>query len=230
MKVGAVLGAILAAAVVAGVASAGGVTLTSGPTLSDCGGQAVEPALFTLACGDGNYALAGMTWQHWGSATTTGSGVGRANDCTPNCAAGKFQTFPVEATASTIRTCRSGRKQYTKLVLRYPGSRPKGIGVTDTWTYPCDAAGPGSVITATVKPKDHLLVTGVGWQRGAGCSPTVSLAFADKAKPFASPKVGTTYGFQMTLLDIRAGSVIVARQECTTPVGTRLYESAIVAK
>ncbi len=232
MRVAIVCGAVAlaVAAGVAGSASGAGITLTTGPTISDCGGQAVAPSSLTLACADANYGLAAMKWASWGSAKATGSGSARANDCTPNCAAGTFHSYPVRATASAVATCRSGRKQYTRLVLTYPGSRPKGIGVTDTWTFPCDA-GPGPTITAKAAAKSRLTLTGTGWQKRAGCKRTVEIGFADKTTPFASAKVGANYGFTLTLVDIRAGSVIVARQTCTTAaLGARLYESAIVVK
>lgn len=219
------------AAVVTAFASAAGITLTSGPTIPDCGAQALAPSSLTLTCADANYGLTGTKWQHWGAATASGSGKATANDCTPNCAAGTFHSYAVQVTASAIRTCRSGRKQYTRLVLFYPGTRPKGIGATDTWPFPCDAPGPGSTITAKAIVKNQLMLTGTGWQKGSGCSRTVTIGFHDKATPFASPRVGAGDGFKLTLVDVRAGSVIVARQTCTKPdLGTRLYESAIVVK
>jgi hypothetical protein len=233
MRFGVVCCLAIAAAcvIVAGSASAAGITLTSGPTIPDCGGQAVAPGSITLTCADANYGLAGMKWQSWGAAKTRGSGTSRANDCTPNCASGTFHNFPVVATASAARTCRSGRKQYTRLVLSYSGSRPTGIGSTDTWKFPCDAAGPGSTITAKSTAKNQVTLTGAGWLKGAGCGPKVEVGFADKATPFASPKIGANYGFKLTLVDVRAGSVIVARQTCATAaIGARLYESAIVIK
>ena len=228
MKIGVVWAAVVAAAVVAGFASAAGITLTSGPTISDCGAQAIAPASMTLTCADANYGLAAMKWQSWGAARTTGSGSASANNCTPNCAAGKFESYPVTATASAVDTCLSGRKQYTRLVLTYAGARPAGIAATSTWRFPCDATGPGSTITAKAAAKNQLTLTGTGWQKSAGCKPTVAVGFADKTKPFASAKVGANYGFKLTLVDVRAGAVIVARQTCTTrALGARLYESAI---
>jgi hypothetical protein len=231
MRIGVVCGAAVVAAVVASFASAAGITLTAGPTVSDCGGQAVAPSSLTLTCADANYGLAAMKWVDWGSAQTVGAGSVRANNCTPNCAAGTFQSYPVLATASAVATCLSGRKQYTRLVLKYPSSRPKGIGVTDTWKFPCDAAGPGPTITTKAAAKSRLTLTGSGWQKGFGCKPTVSVGFADKPTPFASAKVGANYGFKLTLVAVRAGAVVVARQTCTTAaVGARLYESALTVK
>ena len=234
MKIGVVLGAAVAAlVVVAGVASAAGITLTSGPTISDCGGQAVAPSSLTLTCADANYGLASLKWGGLGRwRTATGTGSARANDRTPNCAAGTFLSYPVLATASSVATCLSGRKQYTRLVLKYPGARPKGIGVTDVWKFPCDAAGPGPTIVVKATAKNQLTLTGTGWAEERRLqAPTVSVGFADKTTPFASPKVGANYGFKLTLVDVRAGAVIVARQTCATiAAGARLYESAITAK
>jgi hypothetical protein len=228
MRIGVVLGAAVAATVVTGFASAAGITLTSGPTISDCGGQAIAPASMTLTCADANYGLAAMKWQNWGAASAKGSGSASANDCTPNCAAGKFASFPVTATASGIATCLSGRTQYTRLVLTYSGVRPAGIAVTSTWKFPCDEAGPGPAIAAKAVAKQELTLTGTGWQKSAGCKPTVAVGFADRTKPFASAKVGANYGFKLELVDVRTGAVIVARQTCTTrALGARLYESAI---
>lgn len=232
MSVRIVSGALAAAlaACVVGSASGAGITLTTGPTIPDCGGQAVAPSSLTLTCADANYGLTTMKWASWGAPKATGTGSARANDCTPNCAAGTFHSYPVSATASAVATCRSGRKQYTRLTLTYPGARPKGIGVTDTWTFPCDA-GPGPTIAARAAAKNQVTLTGTGWQRSAGCKRTVEIGFADKTTPFASAKVGANYGFTLTLVDIRAGSVVVARQTCTTTaLGARLYESAIVVK
>jgi hypothetical protein len=110
------------------------------PTIPNCGSAAVAPKALTLACADANYGLVRMSWQAWGAAATAGMGSASANDCTPYCAAGHFHTYPVTATASSLRTCH-GRRQYTLLVLRYPGKRPPGIARTDTWKFPCLAAG-----------------------------------------------------------------------------------------
>jgi len=112
------------------------------PTIPNCGLAVVAPKTLTLACADANYSLVRMSWQRWGAAATAGTGSASANDCTPYCAAGHFHTYPVTATASHLRTCHR-KRQYTLLVLRYPGKRPAGIGPTDTWKFPCLATGHG---------------------------------------------------------------------------------------
>ena len=140
MRTRALVGAALLGAICAGLAVAS-VDAVLRPTIPNCGRPVVAPKALTLACADANYGLVRMSWRHWGAATTTGTGSASANDCTPYCAAGHFHTYPVTATASRLRACRAGR-QYTLLVLRYPGKRPAGLGRTDTWKFPCNAPGP----------------------------------------------------------------------------------------
>jgi hypothetical protein len=88
---------------------------TTPPTIPDCYSQVVAPREMVLACGDGNLSLEDLSWTSWGAATATASGNARANDCDPYCAAGTFRTYPVSVTATGLRTCLSGRRQYTHL-------------------------------------------------------------------------------------------------------------------
>jgi hypothetical protein len=104
--------------------------------ISNCGPLVSAPKSLVLACADANYALSKLTWRAWGKATATAKGSAVANDCTPNCAAGKFHSYPVAVTASRLVAC--GRaKIYTRLTLVYPGERPAGIAARDTQTLSC---------------------------------------------------------------------------------------------
>ena len=224
--------AAIAALVAIGAAGAATITFASGPTIPDCYSQAVAPADLTLTCGDGNYALARMSWQHWGRATALGSGSATANDCKPNCAAGKFRTYGLTATAGAIRTCRSGRAQYTKLTLVYPGARPPGIKATDVWRFPCDAPAPGPLLKATARPGGKVVLTGSFWERSASCDLGVSLTYRGGPKAaFADPTVGKNLSFAYTWKapsGAVTNQVVVARQEChTAALGGRLFETSV---
>jgi hypothetical protein len=59
-----------------------------------------KPTKITLACADGNAILEHLRWSAWGSQTAQGSGVMDQNDCTPDCAAGDFKTYPVKVALS----------------------------------------------------------------------------------------------------------------------------------
>ena len=83
---------------------------------------ASAPKTWTLACADGNFWLSGLAWKDWGAARATARGTAHANDCTPNCAAGHFHTHAAVVTLSGTQMC-SGRRQYAKLAVSYPGGR-----------------------------------------------------------------------------------------------------------
>jgi hypothetical protein len=57
--------------------------------------QQTEPSNFILACADAGDVLAHLHWVSWGPTAAFATGVEQINDCTPNCAAGKFINYPV---------------------------------------------------------------------------------------------------------------------------------------
>jgi hypothetical protein len=104
--------------------------------INNCGPLAAEPASLVLACGDANYELASLRWKGWGTAHATATGVARANDCTPNCAAGHFHSYRMTATAEVLTACGAAR-YYGRLTIVYSGARPQGIGKRDVHTLGC---------------------------------------------------------------------------------------------
>lgn len=53
----------------------------------------VEPKNFVITCADANEALSGLHWTVWKTGVAEATGTYTMNDCTPNCAAGKFLHF-----------------------------------------------------------------------------------------------------------------------------------------
>lgn len=104
--------------------------------IDDCGPLVSEPSTLVLACADANYELTRLAWRGWGAATATATAVARANDCTPNCAAGHFHSYHVRVTATQLRACGRAR-YYARLVLDYPGARPAGIAKRDVHALGC---------------------------------------------------------------------------------------------
>src|ERR1700688_4641990 len=49
-----------------------------------------RPSSFILTCADAGDVLADLHWVSWGSAAGFGTAVEQINDCTPDCAGGKF--------------------------------------------------------------------------------------------------------------------------------------------
>jgi hypothetical protein len=104
--------------------------------INNCGPLVSAPPELVLACGDANYLLANLKWRGWGKPTATATGVARANTCTPNCAAGKFRSYRMTATASKLSTCGKAR-YYATLTIVYPGARPAGTAKRDVHTLGC---------------------------------------------------------------------------------------------
>lgn len=123
-----------------------GVTVTllvskshSTPTILavyDCAHLRERPKRLVFACGDGGAIGKRLSWRDWGERTAVGQGTIAVNDCTPSCAEGSFKEYPIDVTASKIRLCGDGRRQYTAISYSYPNSHPPGIS---------DASLPGEV-------------------------------------------------------------------------------------
>jgi len=105
MKRFAVLIAILLTAVAAGCASASAPSRATDTALIQRGNGTVvinclfksqtRPAYFILTCADAGDVLAHLHWVSWAPGAAFATGVEQINDCTPNCAAGKFINYPV---------------------------------------------------------------------------------------------------------------------------------------
>ena len=104
--------------------------------INNCGPLVSKPTELVIACGDGNYFLSKLRWSGWGTPTATATGVAEANTCTPNCAAGKFKSYRMTATATRLTTCGKA-KYYGYLTITYPGARPAGTAKRDPHTLGC---------------------------------------------------------------------------------------------
>jgi len=105
MKRAAALIAVLLAVVVTGCASA--PTRATDAALSQRAPAAktvvvnclfkpqTRPSWFILTCADAGDSLTSLHWVSWGSGAAFATGIERINDCTPDCAAGKFINYPV---------------------------------------------------------------------------------------------------------------------------------------
>jgi hypothetical protein len=217
--------AVLVVLAAAGSAAAAPPSLGAGPTIRDCTSLAVAPSDLTIACGDGNFGLARMRWSSWGRASTSGTGVVRANDCTPNCAAGRFHEYAVVATASRLRTCLGGRRQYTRLDLRYTRSVPAVVRSMRSTSLPCGSDGLGPRLTAR-RAGARIVLTGSAWPRSATCTPTVELSTGGRL--IARAALDAKGGFYLAWRPPRVVGVIVAREEChSAALGERLFEAAV---
>ena len=95
--------------------------------LPNCQGKPeVRPATVLFACGDGNFSAEKLHWASWGGPKAVANGVAQSNDCTPNCAAGKFHSYRIRVIVSGRQSCPGGRPAYSTVTFAWPGANPGG--------------------------------------------------------------------------------------------------------
>ncbi len=79
------------------------------PRVLACSGKAeVEPSSYTVFCGDGNGVLLKIGWTSWTPTSARARATYSVNDCTPDCAAGKFRSYPATVTLSVPKHTKYG--------------------------------------------------------------------------------------------------------------------------
>ena len=111
-------------------------------SLPDCLGKPqVRPSQVIFACGDGGFSARNLQWTGWGENFAAAIGIGEVNDCTPNCAAGKFHSFRIVLIASGHQACPEGRPAYRTVTYAWVGRSPSPAyapSSTDpTQGFPC---------------------------------------------------------------------------------------------
>ena len=94
--------------------------------VGNCTKSQVRPPSIIIACGDGNILLTHLKWSSFGGTTAHGSGDYSANDCHPNCAAGKFHAYSVKVALSKAMPCKDRSDDYQLANLTFTGGRPAG--------------------------------------------------------------------------------------------------------
>jgi hypothetical protein len=95
----------------------------------------VRPSSIVLACADDNFYVTKIAWSSWGSASASGAGVAHVNNCTPNCAAGRFHTYPVTVRLDQSKAC-NGHSDLARVTWHFTGAYPKGLR-SGTQTFKC---------------------------------------------------------------------------------------------
>lgn len=82
-----------------------------------------KPSQVILACGDGNVYANKLNWKSWGQLYAHASGVLEMNDCTPDCARGRFHLYQASLTAYGEQRCPDGKIAYK--TVKYHVGDPK---------------------------------------------------------------------------------------------------------
>ena len=139
MKRAAALIAILLSVVATGCASAptratetAVIQRSNGTVVINCLLKSqTRPSSLILTCADAGDVLAHLHWVSWGSTAAFATGTEQINDCTPNCAAGKFISYPV-----LVNLWRPSRSAATPARSTSPGSPAS----TPATARPCTSA------------------------------------------------------------------------------------------
>ena len=107
--------------------SAASTSATSRTVLFDCAHHGrVEPSDYILTCADAGSVLDHLVWSSWTAQQAVATGVHELNNCTPNCAQGKFIHYPAAVTLwrSEPASGQPGERYFTRITVRYTGARP----------------------------------------------------------------------------------------------------------
>lgn len=106
--------------------SAGSAIATSA-YLINCAHQPVsEPTEYTVTCGGAHSGIEHVTWTSWGGGHATGTGTYVENTCTPTCAAGLLDRYPIKLLADRIRV-RDGSGVYRSITISFVESAPNWV-------------------------------------------------------------------------------------------------------
>jgi len=85
-----------------------------------------EPSDYILTCADAGSVLEHLVWKSWTARQAVATGVHELNNCTPNCAEGRFIGYPVVVTLwrSEPVSGQPGQRCFTRITVRYTGPRP----------------------------------------------------------------------------------------------------------
>jgi len=85
-----------------------------------------EPSDYILTCADAGSVLQHLAWKSRTAQQAVATGVHELNNCTPNCAEGKFVEYPVVVTLwrSEPVSGQPGERYFTRITVRYTGPRP----------------------------------------------------------------------------------------------------------
>jgi hypothetical protein len=101
--------------------------------------QQTRPSSFILTCADAGDVLAHLHWVSWSTDAAFATGVEQINNCTPDCAEGKFINYPVLVNLWRPEPLRGhpGVLYFSRVTRVYTANRPPLFFCNGTHTcYP----------------------------------------------------------------------------------------------
>lgn len=94
-----------------------------------CRGHLYRPRKIILACADANLYVTGVSYSSYGGHEAKAHGLFHLNDCTPNCAGGRFHTYHGSIRLFDVVQCVDGRRYFSQ--ARYSFRARGGKGTAD---------------------------------------------------------------------------------------------------
>jgi hypothetical protein len=119
-------------ALIAGVALLGALAAASFGSagarrvVGNCTRSQVRPATIIVSCADDNLVLIHLHWTSFGGSSARATGVFYENDCAPDCAAGRFHSYPIKLVVSRAKACPGGHDDYQTASATFTAKRPPG--------------------------------------------------------------------------------------------------------
>ncbi len=111
------------------VGALGVAALASGnarQVVGDCTKSQVRPASIVIACADDNLTLTKLHWSSFGGSSGFATGEYYVNGCTPDCAAGRFHSYPISLMVSAAAPCPDKHDDYRRATVTFVDKRPPG--------------------------------------------------------------------------------------------------------
>jgi hypothetical protein len=103
-----------------GASSGPALAAKTTPRVLTClGHPETKPGNYLLSCADANASWMKVIWSSWGAKTASGTGDLYQNDCSPNCAAGHFHTYPAKITLWDVTQTKKYGPLYAKATFSY---------------------------------------------------------------------------------------------------------------
>lgn len=94
-----------------------------------CCGHVYKPRKVVLACADANLYVTELSYSSYGDREAKAGGRFHLNDCTPNCAGGRFHTYRGSIRLFDVVRCADGRRYFSR--ARYSFHARGGKGTAD---------------------------------------------------------------------------------------------------
>lgn len=93
----------------------------------------IQPSNLIITCADANMGLENVIWTSWNNVEASGKGIFYENNCSPDCASGRFIRQEAEIQLSSIQRDKTGKSVFTEIIVQTKEKQQAG-GYMDTYS------------------------------------------------------------------------------------------------